>query len=74
MHPALRHLSVTDVSVSGGADTGAQKAIVTLPTPQGAMDTHAFFWAVWVPSRIDPAGWRWVTVRTFMDQGQGGKR
>ncbi|MCP4243280.1 MAG: hypothetical protein GY772_22210 [bacterium] len=74
VHPGLRGIEVSDVSVSPGAATGAWKAIITLRTPQGAIDTHTFFWAVWVPSTIDVTGWRWVTVRTFMYQDQGGKR
>ncbi len=67
VHPGLKDVQVTDISVSAGAATGVMKAIVTMPTPSDAIAAHTFFWAVWAPSHLEASGWRWLTVHGFVD-------
>ncbi len=67
--PQCRHRCV-DISVTDGAASGVQKAIVTMETREGAAIVFAFCWAVWtpVPDTVDGRLWRWITVRHHLER------
>ncbi len=67
--PQCRHRCL-DVSVTDGAASGVQKAIVAMATREGAAIVFASFWAVWrpVPETVDERLWQWITVRHHLER------
>ena len=57
--------SVVDLSVSGGAASGARKCILTLDSEAAARAFYRAIFRWWspCPAHVEARGWRWLSVR-----------